>query len=260
MNEVSTEMVKAFWDKRPCNIRHSMLTVGTKEYFDQVEKRKYLVEPHILEFADFPSWENKKVLEIGCGIGTDAVNFARHGANYTGVELSKVSLGLAMKRFEVYGLNGRFIEGDAETIYDVLDGEKFDFIYSFGVLHHTPSIFSALTEIRKLCGEQSIFKFMVYARNSWKNSMILAGLDQPEAQSGCPIANVYSKEEVEVLLNKTGFTIVEIEQDHIFPYKLDEYLNYRYVRQDWFAAMPSEVFAALEKQLGWHLLVSAIPR
>ncbi len=32
--------VKEFWDKRPCNIKHSSKPIGTKEYFDEVEKRK----------------------------------------------------------------------------------------------------------------------------------------------------------------------------------------------------------------------------
>src|SRR5713226_1356279 len=99
-------VVRDFWNRRPCNIRHSTKPVGTKEYFDEVEKRKYFVEPHIPAFAQFERWRGKRVLEIGCGIGTDAVNFARAGALYTGVELSQTSLELTKKRFEVFGLKG----------------------------------------------------------------------------------------------------------------------------------------------------------
>ena len=77
-SEVSIEEVRDFWNRRPCNIRHSPKPVGTKEYFDEVEARKYFVEPHIPEFAQFQRWRGKKVLEIGCGIGTDSINFIPH--------------------------------------------------------------------------------------------------------------------------------------------------------------------------------------
>ena len=98
--------VASYWDRRPCNIRHSTREIGTREYFDEVEARKYFVEPHIPGFAQFERWRDKRVLEIGCGIGTDAVNFVRAGADYTGVELSEVSLDLARRRFEIFGLHG----------------------------------------------------------------------------------------------------------------------------------------------------------
>src|SRR5689334_18491465 len=113
---VSIERVRQYWNARPCNIRHSPQPVGSKEYFDEVEARKYLVEPHIPGFAEFEKWRGKKVLEIGCGIGTDTVNFARHGARVTSVDLSEKSLELAQQRIRVYGLQERvtLYRGNAE--------------------------------------------------------------------------------------------------------------------------------------------------
>jgi hypothetical protein len=98
---------------------------------------------------------------------------------------------------------------------------------------------------------------MVYAENSWKSAMIAAGLDQPEAQYGCPIANTYSSTEITTILNSLGFEVNSIYQDHVFPYVVEEYKNYNYVRESWFQAMPQEVFTAIEKQLGWHMMVSS---
>ena len=55
--------VKNYWNSRPCNIRHSKKEFGSKEYFNDVEHRKYFVEPHIPKFAEFEKWKGKKVLE-----------------------------------------------------------------------------------------------------------------------------------------------------------------------------------------------------
>ena len=147
---VPIERVREFWDRRPCNIRHSPKPVGTREYFDEVEARKYFVEPHIPVFAEFPRWRGKRVLEIGCGIGTDTINFARHGALVTAVELSEKSLEIAKKRAEVYGLQDRirFFWGDAENLTQFVPVEPYDLIYSFGVIHHTPRPERAVNQMR----------------------------------------------------------------------------------------------------------------
>lgn len=254
---VSIETIKSFWNSRPCNIRHSNAPFGSRLYFDEVEQRKYFVEPHIPEFADFDAWNQKKVLEIGCGIGTDAINFARAGADYTGVELSIESLKITQDRFDIYGLSGRLLEANAEQVHSLFQNEKFDLIYSFGVLHHTPDIEKCFESIYKLCHKQTKFKFMVYAKNSWKNAMIEAGLDQPEAQHGCPLANVYSVDEITNLLQKYGFRVNEMKQDHIFPYDIESYQKYEYRLNPWFEVMPIKMFDALQQSLGWHLMFEA---
>lgn len=253
---VSINNVLQYWDKRPCNIKHSNQTFCSREYFDEVEIRKYFVEPHIPKFAEFEHWKYKKVLEIGCGIGTDAINFARHGAIYTGIELSSSSLDITKKRFKTFNLDGKLINGNAENLSNLLaPDEKFDLVYSFGVLHHTPypeKVFSAITKRLNPGGE---LRIMLYARNSLKSFLIQAGLEQPEAQYGCPIANTYTKEQIYKLLS--DFKITSIKQDHIFPYIVDEYKNYRYKKEPWIEAMSEEMFSVLEHELGWHLLIKA---
>ena len=250
--------VTAFWNGRPCNIRHSPKPVGSREYFDEVEQRKHFVESHIPAFAQFDRWRGKSVLEVGCGIGTEAVNFARGGADYTGVELSEASLDLTRKRFDIYRLKGRFILCNAEHLGDHVERNHFDLVYSFGVIHHSPNQRAIVEEIRKVIRDDGEFRCMLYAKNSWKDIMIEAGFDQPEAQRGCPIATTYTVEMVHDLFRGL-FEVASVTQAHIFPYVVEKYVNYEYELQPWFKAMPPEMFAALERRLGWHILIVGRP-
>lgn len=252
-SEITIFKVGEFWDTRPCNIRHSLSEVGTEQYFNEVEWRKYFVEPHIPAFAEFDRWKGGKVLEIGCGIGTDAVNFARAGADYTGIELSERSLNLTKKRFQIFGLKGRFYRCNAEELLTTVPVEKYDLIYSFGVIHHTPHPQTVIDSVKNYMEPDSEFRLMMYAKDSWKNIMIDAGFDQPEAQFGCPIAFTYTQEELRQMLS--DFEVIDICQEHIFPYVVEKYVQYEYEIQPWFKAMPENMFRALEKALGWHTLI-----
>jgi 2-polyprenyl-3-methyl-5-hydroxy-6-metoxy-1,4-benzoquinol methylase len=249
---IKIEDVRNYWNARPCNIRHSNAEIGSREYFDQVEARKYMVEPHIPAFAEFDKWKGKRVLEIGCGLGTDATNFARAGALYTGIELSQESLNLAKKRFSIFGLSGNFILASGEDFPEEVLDEKFDLVYSFGVIHHTPTPKNIINNVKKVLALDGEFRLMMYSKNSWKNFMIEAGLDQPEAQAGCPIAFTYTKQELIELLD--GFDVYEIYKDHIFPYVVEKYIKYEYELQPWFQSMPKDLFRTLETSLGWHMM------
>lgn len=250
------QQVREFWDRRPCNVQHSDLPRGTREYFDQVEQKKFTAEPHITDFCEFARWRGRRVLEIGCGIGTMAKKFAEHGADYTGVELSGESLALARERFRVYGLPGVFYHCDAEQLTDVVPPEPYDLVFTWGVIHHSPNPGRILQQARSYMRSGTTLKVMVYAENSWKNYMIQAGLDQPEAQWGCPIAHTYTTQQLIDMVG-TGFWHMTVHQDHIFPYQIEPYLRREYVRQPWFENMPPEMFRVLEQRLGWHLMLTA---
>jgi len=91
-NDPILEKIQQYWNNQPCNVLHSKEPVGTERYFEEVSAKRYRAEPHILDFAGFHLWRGKRVLEIGCGIGTDAEQFARHGAEYVGIDISSDSL------------------------------------------------------------------------------------------------------------------------------------------------------------------------
>lgn len=270
--QVPVERVKDFWDRRPCNIRHSPKPVGTREYFDDVEARKYSVEPHIPHFAQFERWNGKKVLEIGCGIGTDTINFARHGALVTAIELSEKSLEVARKRAEVYGLQDRiqFHAGNAEQLTEFVPVQPFDLIYSFGVIHHSPHPEKIIEQMRQYVHPGTVVKIMVYNRWSWKVLWILLtyGRGQfwraeeliakhSEAETGCPITYTYTVHKAQKMLEHRGFQIREAYVEHIFPYRIQDYVQYRYVKVWYFRWMPRLLFRWLERHFGWHLCITA---
>jgi ubiquinone/menaquinone biosynthesis C-methylase UbiE len=121
---VSTDEVRKYWDKRPCNSGWSFdgIQYGTREHWEEVTRRKYHVEYHIPPFAEFEKWKGKRVLEVGGGICTTAASFAEAGANITVVELSPKSMEMCKQRFEVMGLSDRatFYIGNAEQLSEVV--------------------------------------------------------------------------------------------------------------------------------------------
>ncbi|WP_428388987.1 class I SAM-dependent methyltransferase [Mucisphaera sp.] len=271
---VPIEEVRRFWNARPCNLRHSPEPVGTRAYFEQVAERKYRVEPHIPGFAAFERWKGKRVLEVGCGIGTDTMRFAQAGAEVTAVDLSEASLNLTRQRAEVFGVRDRVrtVHANAEQLDEVLEVEPYDLIYSFGVIHHTPRPDVALATLRRFAGPETQIKLMVYYRYAWKVLAIVLGkgygrfwqLDDlvarsSEAQSGCPVTYTYTRRTAEAWLERCGFRSTGMVVDHIFPYRISDYREYRYVMSWYFRVLPRPVFRMLERRMGWHLCIDAVP-
>jgi len=248
------DKIRRYWNTQPCNIKHGQSDIGTPEFFREVSERRYRVEPHIAEFAGFHLWAGKRVLEIGCGIGSDAEEFAKAGAEYVGIDLSEQSIALSQNRFTVLELEGEFYVKDASKPF--ADLGQFDLVYSYGVIHHFPGIDVIIDNVKEVLVPGGEFRFMVYAKNSWKYAMIQKGLDQFEAQAGCPYAQAYSKDEIHRLLSD-GWHIERLRQDHCFMYNVDAYKQGRYELEPWFEAMSESHRQAVREYLGWHLLVKA---
>lgn len=96
MSENIKDSVKAFWEANPCGLRFADGEIGTKFFFESIEKHRYSLEWHIPEVVNFPKYKGKKVLEIGCGMGTDGTQFAKYGADYIGIDLTHAAIAFSL--------------------------------------------------------------------------------------------------------------------------------------------------------------------
>lgn len=162
---VIKQTIEQFWNKKPCGTFGVVPEEPDSEYFAKIRERRYKREPFIKNIADFPALKDKKVLEIGCGVGIDGLEFVKAGADYTGIDASGQSVALAKKYFELSGYDSRnLILADAENL--PFPNETFDFIYSWGVLHHTPDTQRAIEEIYRVLKPGGEICIMLYNRYS----------------------------------------------------------------------------------------------
>lgn len=196
------ERVRAFWQAHPCGAKFSDAEIGTREFFERVEAHRYEKEWHIPAAANFAAGRGLRVLEIGCGLGTDGAQFALAGADYTGIDLTEASIELARKRFELAGLRGEFRVADAEAL-DFPDN-VFGLVYSHGVLHHTPDTARAVREIHRVLKPDGRAIVMLYHRDSYNYRIGIrvlrrSGAHLLKSESGIKIVNRLTGEPLDSL-------------------------------------------------------------
>ena len=201
------ERVRAFWQAHPCGTKFSDAAMGTPEFFERVEAHRYTKECHIPEAADFAGARGLRVLEIGCGLGTDGAQFAKAGADYTGIDLTEAAIELARRRFECSGLQGEFRVADAENL-DFADG-SFDLVYSHGVLHHTPDTARAVHEIHRVLKSGGRAVVMLYHRGSYNYRIGIrvlrrAGASLLKREAGIKVIHSLTGEPLESLREHAG--------------------------------------------------------
>ena len=105
------------WGSDPCGaIYGDGYSIGTREFFDSVEAHRYEVyAPWMREVMDFGGFDGRDLLEVGCGMGSDLLQFARGGARVTGLDYTPRSVEISRQRFALYDLTGVFTVGDAEN-------------------------------------------------------------------------------------------------------------------------------------------------
>src|SRR5580700_1851943 len=163
--KANIDEVRSFWDFNPCQANLSQ-SEDRRQYFQEISDRRYKGRDwHVPTTAKFASYRGKDVLEIGCGIATDGLEFAKNGANYVGADLTPHAIDLAKERFSLFGMPGRFEVANAEEGLPFPDC-SFDHIYSFGVIHHSPVPEKIVHEIHRVLRKGGTFTVMLYNRNS----------------------------------------------------------------------------------------------
>jgi len=208
------ERVRAFWQANPCGVKFADAAPGTRQFYELVEAHRYTKEWHIPIAAEFASARGLKVLEVGCGLGTDGAQFAEAGANYTGVDLTDAAVDLARKRFELFDLPGEFRTADAENL--PFANASFDLVYSHGVLHHTPDTAEAVREIHRVLRPGGRAMVMLYHRGSYNyrvNISLLrrAGAQLLKSEAGIKLAHRLTGEPLDSLQQHAALLKTEKE-------------------------------------------------
>jgi ubiquinone/menaquinone biosynthesis C-methylase UbiE len=156
--------VREHWAAEPCGTREVSVD-DRKTFFAKVEAERYAGEPEIPKFARWERGRGKRVLEIGVGAGTDFVNWARHGAVLSGIDLTQQGVDLAGERLALEGLSADLRVADAENL--PFEDDSFDIAYSYGVLHHSPDTEKTISEVHRVLKPGGTALIMLYNLRSW---------------------------------------------------------------------------------------------
>ncbi len=157
--------VQQFWQKAPCDSWFTTEPHGTLAFYRSLDEHRYKVHPRLQSAVGFERTCGLRVLEIGCGCGSEAERFACGGAHYTAVDLTNAAVNITRRRFQLANLEGKFVQGDAENL-PFADG-SFDLVYSHGVLHHTPDTPRTIREVHRVLSAGGRAVVMLYYRDSF---------------------------------------------------------------------------------------------
>jgi ubiquinone/menaquinone biosynthesis C-methylase UbiE len=204
--------------------------LGTAESFARVEAYRYAEQPWMHETFGYEHWAGRDVLEVGVGLGTDHVQFARAGARMSGIDLTPLCVEMTKRRLDQEDLTSRLSIMDAERL-DFPD-DSFDAVYSFGVLHHTSSPELAFREIRRVLRPGGAFIGGLYSKHSWfylrmraerilrleflKESWAdrLSRIEYSTSEAK-PHVRLFTPLELRATLRGAGFDSVEISKRHV---------------------------------------------
>jgi ubiquinone/menaquinone biosynthesis C-methylase UbiE len=248
--QASIEAIAAYWNTRIHDLEMTDHPVGTREFFDDLDEYRFDKLHYLPRLVDFSGFAGQRVLEVGCGIGTDLVRFARGGARVTGVDLSATAIDLARRNFELHGVTAEALEvANAEAL--PFDSDTFDVVYGHGVLQYTADAPRLVAEAHRVLKPGGLGIFMVYNRVSWLNA--LSKVMGVELEHGdAPVLVKYSIGEFRRLL--APFSDVRIVPER-FPVKSRLHKGWKGTAfNTFFVGTFNALPRALVRRFGWHLM------
>jgi ubiquinone/menaquinone biosynthesis C-methylase UbiE len=173
VTDPALQIVHGFWNTEACDTHVVKDSRSEADFYAKFREQRYRTQWHIPMLVPFSQTKGKRVLEIGTGNGADGVMFALNGGIYTGVDLTESALAATRKHFEVLGLSGTFQKENAEQLS--FADETFDFVYSHGVLHHTPDTQRALNEVWRVLKPGGRAIIMLYHKHSFNYYVRIMG-------------------------------------------------------------------------------------
>ncbi len=114
---------------------------------------------------EFDKWRDKKVLEIGAGVGIDAIEYAKYGAKVYATDMTDTAVAFIADNFMDAGVEAKEIrKADANQL--PYEDNFFDLVYCFGVIHHNPEPKEIIREIHRVLKPNGKVYMMLYHKDS----------------------------------------------------------------------------------------------
>jgi SAM-dependent methyltransferase len=154
---------------------------ATAEFYREIDRRFFDTAATFLPsrgtpfdaLIDFDVLRDSTVLEIGVGLGSHAALLARHAGSFVGIDLTEYAVENTRRRFALGGLRGDIVQMDGERL--AFRDASFDFIWSWGVIHHSSDTVEVLREMHRVLKPGGRATVMVYHRSPW-TYYVLSGL------------------------------------------------------------------------------------
>ena len=245
----TTADVRDYWNQHIHDLEITSHPVGSPGFFADLDQYHFEKLHHLLRLVDFNGYRGKRVLEVGCGAGTDLVRFARGGAIVTGVDLAKSAIALARQNFEQQGLQADLREADGEHL--PFEDSSFDLVYAHGVIQYTPATQQIVDECSRVLRPGGEAVFQAYNRVSWLNALSKL-MKVPLEHEGAPVLKKFSASEFRALLR--GFRDVRIVEER-FPVKSRLHGGWKgTLFNTFFVGTFNALPRSLVRRYGWHLL------